>query len=45
VNDRASAAAENEPLIATSRSTRMRRTSNMSRTYTSLCERSFALMA
>ena len=34
VNDSASAAAENEPRMATSRSTRMRRTSSITATYT-----------
>jgi hypothetical protein len=45
VNDSASAAAENEPRTATSRSTRMRRTSSISQTYTTGSKRSFALMA
>ena len=37
--------AENEPRTATSRSTRMRRTSSISRTYTTARKRSFELMA
>jgi hypothetical protein len=44
VNDSASAAAENEPRWATSRSTRMRRTSSISGTYTTTGKPSFALM-
>jgi hypothetical protein len=44
VNDSASAAAENEPRTATSRSTRMRRTSSIRSTYTTPRERSFELM-
>ncbi len=45
VKESDSAAAENEPRRATSRRTRMRRTSSISATYTSPRERSFVLMA
>ena len=45
VKDRESAAAENEPRRATSRSTRMRRTSSMSETYSTARQLSFELMA
>ncbi len=44
VKDRASAAAENEPRRATSRSTFSRRTSSISRAYRTPKEASFALM-
>ena len=44
VNESASAAAENEPWCATSRRTRMRRTSSISAAYTGPLERSFELM-
>ena len=44
VNDSDSAAAEKEPRRATSRRTRMRRTSSISATYTRYAQRSFVLM-
>src|SRR3954447_14710074 len=45
VNDSDSAAALNEPRTATSRSTRRRRTSSISRAYSTAWKRSFELMA